>query len=558
MNSIARELRPTWFGPHDESSCIDIVALPQGMVRLAVGPAQPMARSAARLQLIRARPPRDHLPVLAQTRYSLTMPTEASRARGREAERWDWDLIMGACARGQGKQEFIEDLDAKFEEKYQEIWGSEGTWSPDKTFELINGIITEVGMEHFGKDTEQQQDEKYAEMTKSRLELLSIRRDFRETMRDTTSDEMEECIWKLKEITAWCKLHRKRLKKERDEELLEEIWEAWRGSEGKRDLARVNRLSLRLAGARYGPKKRDYRAVVGALPTKQEWLEKYSRAGGDGGMEASELDWDTWFSEKSISPFARSELGSINWLWKQDLRNFTRYVKYASHRRAVPKGSPPVELLRMALHPGENLGNGRAGLGLEGPSENLGKWTTDAIGIGFKHIRRVNRTPLRWHRSQAAVIWQGKKRREIHILDPFGKGWYAGRMRANGKREPRHYDHGFARGRRREAAIAVADTVGWRLRRSGYNYFDAFKDMSNAFASTNWESLDGAATKLLIDRDLQVGCQRHREAVMDLDSSEGVITLKLGTGALVGDPYAVASFVEAFDEPVERWWRRNC
>ena len=56
---------------------------------------------------------------------------------------------------------------------------------------------------------------------------------------------------------------------------------------------------------------------------------------------------------------------------------------------------------------------------------------------------------------------------------------------------------GFLKHRRREAGTLAQQVGMWRLNRMGRSLLAANLDMANAFASTNWESLDKAAVVFL-------------------------------------------------------------
>jgi len=79
-------------------------------------------------------------------------------------------------------------------------------------------------------------------------------------------------------------------------------------------------------------------------------------------------------------------------------------------------------------------------------------------------------------------------------------------------------------------------------------------DMSNAFGSTKWERLTAANETLLTQGDRDFGEQRFRWAAVELPCEGGdTVTLRIGCGALMGDPWAVKSFTQAFSKPVQKW-----
>ena len=112
---------------------------------------------------------------------------------------------------------------------------------------------------------------------------------------------------------------------------------------------------------------------------------------------------------------------------------------------------------------------------------------------------------------------------------------------------------GFAKGRRREVDVKVVRCVGWRSRKAGISHADSLKYMSNAFGSTRWELLRKANRELMMEMDVEIGSQRFEWSTVRLTGNDGVVTLKPGVGALIGDPYAVASFPKALHHPVASW-----
>ena len=92
--------------------------------------------------------------------------------------------------------------------------------------------------------------------------------------------------------------------------------------------------------------------MAGALPTSAEWLEVWNKKGGEGGMLAEEVDWETYkrTTREGRPPPPRME--DVNIVGAQrDVEELKWYVKRAPKRRAAPLGSPPVELTLMLLFP---------------------------------------------------------------------------------------------------------------------------------------------------------------------------------------------------------------
>ena len=351
-----------------------------------------------------------------------------------------------------------------------------------------------------------------------------------------------------------CKVARRREGEMRRIGILEEMWAAWRG----RNLAEVNRLAMLAAGSKVGPKKRSYRTLKGAMPTSEQWQEVWSKAGCEGGMEVEPIDWEQYVNDTiGVAPARPRWRREARWQAMEDIKRTRKYVIKAPKRRAVPKGSVPVELLVMCMSP--NWRMDFAGQGLGAPRGKItNPWFRRALLGGFTLIRLASRTPLAWHRSVGWALPKSstpgpKGKRVVHMLEPLGKAWYAGRIDARDPEPVSHMDHGFHKYRRKEGAVLVQLNISWRLRRLGWSHLQCNMDMTNAFASTEWSSLREANKDLRLEVDQEVGRQRFECAVVDLPTDSGSLTVKTGCGALMGDPFAVHSFGGAFKAPVGRW-----
>eukprot|EP00959_Pyramimonas_sp_CCMP1952_P112681 2355748-Pyramimonas_sp.AAC.1 len=60
---------------------------------------------------------------------------------------------------------------------------------------------------------------------------------------------------------------------------------------------------------------------------------------------------------------------------------------------------------------------------------------------------------------------------------------------------PSQQDHGFVAHRRRGAAIFIAQVNCWRLRRLRRSFVMSFKDMTDAFGSSDWSELEVAIAR---------------------------------------------------------------
>jgi hypothetical protein len=172
------------------------------------------------------------------------------------------------------------------------------------------------------------------------------------------------------------------------------------------------------------------------------------------------------------------------------------------------------------------------------------------------HIRRSGLTPLQWHRSRAIPLNKSglsnrpQDKRLIHVLDPIGKCWLAGlSMRKLNELPSTH--HGFARGRRREAAFMVQQIAAWKLHKQGFSWTDCLHDMTNAFGSSLWDKLYGAIDELMKPEDRIFGSQRIEWDTMQL--AREVSLRPVGQGGFMGDPFVVQCFAHTFKRPVSDW-----
>jgi len=114
----------------------------------------------------------------------------------------------------------------------------------------------------------------------------------------------------------------------------------------------------------------------------------------------------------------------------------------------------------------------------------------------------------------------------VHGFDPLGKGCYDGLLKQSPQPKDSEMDHGFIAERRREDAITATMATSWRLTAAGFYWIDSLKDMSNAFASTRWESLDKANSTLVRSTDTILCEQRYKTACCFMPSADGDMLIK--------------------------------
>ena len=89
----------------------------------------------------------------------------------------------------------------------------------------------------------------------------------------------------------------------------------------------------------------------------------------------------------------------------------------------------------------------------------------------------------------------------------------------------------------------------YRARRCGRSGILANLDQSNAFGSTTWETLDSVTSELFEPQDFPFVGQRFRWSSVQVSANDGDLFIRPKVGALMGDQYAVQSFLGSFEKP---------
>ena len=153
-------------------------------------------------------------------------------------------------------------------------------------------------------------------------------------------------------------------------------------------------------------------------------------------------------------------------------------------------------------------------------------------------IRRYDKTPVEWQHSMSFQIdkCNGKSGCEavrlINTLDAVGKAFYLHIWRSGNVDVCRPYAYGYARGRSRLEAIAQQNITSWRLRHSRISHVTSFFDVANAFYSPHQVELDRIIDDNFSLNDAPLLKQRHQQAVVAVDASDGLLHIHTGSGAL--------------------------
>jgi hypothetical protein len=166
-------------------------------------------------------------------------------------------------------------------------------------------------------------------------------------------------------------------------------------------------------------------------------------------------------------------------------------------------------------------------------------------------IRQLSRSPALWHVSLGAPVSGCLGLRLIHILDAFGKAFFAGIWTQIAPGIDSHC-FGFVKHRRREEAILVIKLACWRLVALGHSWLAAFYDMTNAFPSIDQDLVAQTLISSADQWDLPLLLQRLFEAVLVIqDATAGEQWWRIGSGTLQGDTLAPDEFMLPFSELVD-------
>ena len=449
--SASLDARDTWYGNRGQSSLIDHLCIPLGLVRSNTK-AGVLARLGKEIQCIETTlDKRDHLPLFFQGSYLLEhRRPEQWREEDVQFEQMDQDSLMLELMQGARRKEFIDELETAAGQFVDSPEAEEllKRNTADRYFQRVNEIILGVARKFFGKG-KAAEAEWVKKAKEEKLELLAARRKLKGE--GSTVEEIEE---RLKEINKQLRSVRRKAARKNKDSLTEELWEAWR----HRRLAQVHRLVARLGYVKVGPKKRVYSTLSGALPTQDEWVAHWQKPGFEGGMKVEKVSWEamTEEHEKAVdemrqdNPAGDMHLGLRKRGWR-DLWRLKKAVLCAPKRRVVPVGTCPCEVLLMILAPNWRRDLSRAGVGADrGRLRPAVTWRM--LADGFGQVNRLDMAPISWHCSQAAVLRKNAKpgppgKRVCHVLDAMGRAFYSEKIKALafGPKPTSSADYGFHR-----------------------------------------------------------------------------------------------------------------
>ena len=460
VHTANRDHRDTWYsGDGRASSLIDYIAAPGSLHVRKAGQLSTLGNT---LQHVEVNRKVDHRPIF----LSFYVGEDKSHFQPAPRQRWNFDLLMECLNNGKHKVALVQDTEECCKTFMERHPGLLDQHTPDDLAEKLMEELVEIAQKHFHKD-DKGQTAAYKQAKRIRLALLAERGKLRQQLQ---ADEalsqatLSQVQHDLQQLTKMLHASRTEQWNVTSAQLSEEIHEAWR----RRDMKTSYALMRRLAGSKFDVKKRDWRLVQQALPSRKEWEDLLVQAGNQGGMKAVTTTWEAMRQEHTDvaaqTPLAPQSMNHVQRA-REEIKNLATYVIHASKRKAVPQDALPTEILVALLAPNyvrhrqrpalqsktdaninlesqRILGN-HQGLGFPAPSpSNAAPPTPHRDTITFvpgpacpattgrpdqhqseykapkltnphtkqmflalhTHIERTGQTPLIWHRSQGVAI----------------------------------------------------------------------------------------------------------------------------------------------------------
>ena len=205
--------------------------------------------------------------------------------------------------------------------------------------------------------------------------------------------------------------------------------------------------------------------------------------------------------------------------------------------RAVPPGCCAKEVWQMVVQHCPELGK--------------------AVVLSLNNMHRLGRVPRCCNLSFTFQLGKNNGKQGcagillINLLSPDGKVFYRRLWRrARPIRLP--WAYGFYSGRRREQAIVVQSTTGWRLRQLSVGHTVTLHDVANAFPSPSHDCIDSMVDSCAWESDRPFLKHRYGNTCMVVTSRCGDgVTVRPRTGGLQGDAAMAPMFSTAYDQHAE-------
>jgi hypothetical protein len=228
-------------------------------------------------------------------------------------------------------------------------------------------------------------------------------------------------------------------------------------------------------------------------------------------------------------------------------------IKKSKCRKVGPIWALPNEVWRLLLCQSTDFKQPRAGIGCPEYFSKFESFRYVIMQVLLK-VRVTNTTPLSWHRSRVFSLFKKNpalvdvpfdSQRSIHSLDPFGKSFYRHLWNSSSTPSPLPNEFGYVKNRRRESAIKQVLINQYRLSVANVSFVSVSHDMTNAFASTNFETLDKNVNTDSRECDTELLQQRYKHASIHVvhDDDNSPTDYTIGSGSLPGDKIASDFFL---------------
>ena len=265
---------PTYFGADNHSSRIDFIGIPDS---LDWSFCKVLASSGRRLQPIPDTKARDHWPIML--RFPCLLHFEGKE----QHSQWDQDVLMLAWRSGYKCADFIDDLEKTSEATSAKWFAAAQLGTPDSAWEDFVADAKTSAEKFFSKEVAKQ-DDTTRQHKEERLRLLKQRGDVR-----ASEHEREAMRERLKAVDKELKRSARKWHREQQQHYVETLEEAQRLGR----TATVYKMVRKLAGGKFGSKKRRYDTPGADCPGKEEWQEALAAEGVEGGMRAHFVeDWE--------------------------------------------------------------------------------------------------------------------------------------------------------------------------------------------------------------------------------------------------------------------------
>lgn len=231
----------------------------------------------------------------------------------------------------------------------------------------------------------------------------------------------------------------------------------------------------------------------------------------------------------------RGDWGGGKWSKGEIAGTFKRMKK----RKIVPRQFSRKEMWEIALERTYGMGENIAGM---------------VNGMYEQHV-----CPLEWNNAEAAQLGKSNGKRGckairlINLLAPEGKAFFSLVWRVSPERRST-LSYGFLKRKRREQAILIQNTIGWKLRKLGMGHYVGLHDVANAFPSMGHQTLDQTMDQHAKDGEAGLLKFRYKHTMVSIHCKDGsCANVVPTTGGLQGDSVMANMFREGYDEKMDQW-----